>query len=382
VVVVVAAMALLSAACSQRSTGDRPFVDEAFYRKEFRLEPGQRGRLLASQVPDGIPKGLVGWRILYQSVDVSGRPTVVSGMALRPDRAQPAGGWPLIAYAHGTTGIADGCAPSRNPSALALVQDLLAAGYAVVETDYVGLGTRGVHPYLDGGTEGRAVLDSIRAARELPDLHAGGRAVIWGYSQGGHAALFAGQIAVTEGADLGIVAVVDQAGPSRAKFALDGRRASGAYEFFLLTAVAASRTRSGLALGDVVGPGGVAVAPDIVADGSPDCPDFGALANGVPADQRVSDPVANHPGWLAAFAALELPAAGAIAPTYIQHGTADTTVKFSESTNARARLCAGGTIVTFHGQVGGIHLTAVDPKPPLAWLDDLNSGKAPPDDCP
>ncbi len=72
---------------------------------------------------------------------------------------------------------------------------MLAKGYIVVATDYPGLGTPGIHPYLIGISEGRAVLDSVRAARALPRSGASDRFVLWGHSQGGHAVLYAGEMA-------------------------------------------------------------------------------------------------------------------------------------------------------------------------------------------
>src|SRR5262249_26025550 len=114
------------------------------------------------------------------------------------------GGWPVITWAHGTTGVADICAPSRDgldPSANTgetyINPDLnawLAAGYAVLRTDYEGLGTPGKHPYLVGTSEGRSVLDIVAAARQL-DPTISKRYLIAGHSQGGHAALFAAGLA-------------------------------------------------------------------------------------------------------------------------------------------------------------------------------------------
>ena len=61
----------------------------------------------------------------------------------------------------------------------------------VVGTDYEGLGTPGRHPYIAGPSEARGTLDIVRAARNLPDVHASDRYLVWGHSQGGHAAMFA-----------------------------------------------------------------------------------------------------------------------------------------------------------------------------------------------
>src|SRR5271170_2262080 len=69
---------------------------------------------------------------------------------------------------------------------------MLDRGYVVAATDYPGLGTPEVHPYLVGESEAHAVLDSVRAARAIPEAAAGARFAAWGHSQGGQAALFTG----------------------------------------------------------------------------------------------------------------------------------------------------------------------------------------------
>jgi pimeloyl-ACP methyl ester carboxylesterase len=136
-------------------------------------------------------------RVLYRSSG-SGGPTVpVSGVVSIPKGKAPKGGWPVVTYAHGTTGIADSCAPSRNPHnrfGFGLLSRWLKAGYAVVRTDYEGLGTPGVHPYLVGTSEGPGVLDIVRAARQADSRISRAVAIVGG-SQGGHAALWAAALA-------------------------------------------------------------------------------------------------------------------------------------------------------------------------------------------
>src|SRR5215210_9261719 len=131
--------------------------------------------------------------VLYRSTGVRGTPVAVSGTVSVPKGRAPKGGWPVISYGHGTTGIADSCAPSRdsarNPAhgliayAYPLLQRWLKAGYAVVRTDYEGLGTAGPHPFLIGRSEGRSMADAVRAARRL-DKRLGRRVVFAGHSQG------------------------------------------------------------------------------------------------------------------------------------------------------------------------------------------------------
>src|SRR3954470_14095267 len=136
--------------------------------------------------------------LLYRSQSVGGKATAVSGTIAVPKGKAPKGGWPVISWAHGTVGIADACAPSKIGTQAnydsPLLNSWLKAGYAVVRTDYEGLGTPGPHPYLIGSSEGRSTLDMVRAARKLnPDI--GKQLVIAGHSQGGQAALFAASLA-------------------------------------------------------------------------------------------------------------------------------------------------------------------------------------------
>jgi acetyl esterase/lipase len=162
------------------------------------------------------PQGMRAWFVVYGSTGLDGKPVPVSGLVLSPKKTPPAAGWPVIAWAHGTTGIEDTCAPSR--SGITSIRDevraLVAEGNVVTATDYEGLGTSGVHPYLVGDSEARSVLDSIRAARVLPDAHAGAEAVVIGYSQGGHAALWAAQLASTYAPELDIRGAVANSPPT------------------------------------------------------------------------------------------------------------------------------------------------------------------------
>jgi acetyl esterase/lipase len=155
--------------------------------------------------------------VLYRSESIKGKPVAVSGTVSIPKGKAPKSGWPVITYAHGTTGLADVCAPSRDATGTSvhpynsyvypLLTRWLKAGYAVVRTDYEGLGTPGVHPYLIGESEGRSTLDVVRAAREL-DTHLSKKVAIAGHSQGGHAALWAAHLAHSWTPELRIRATV------------------------------------------------------------------------------------------------------------------------------------------------------------------------------
>ncbi|HEY0095412.1 MAG TPA: lipase family protein, partial [Archangium sp.] len=137
--------------------------------------------------------------VVYRSESVHGEPIAVSGLIALPKKAPIDGGYPVISWAHGTVGSADRCAPSRdvegeqahpyNAFPHVLLNKFLDQGWAVVMTDYEGLGTKGPHPYLLGKSEARGILDIVRAARQLhPELS--DQFAIVGHSQGGQAALF------------------------------------------------------------------------------------------------------------------------------------------------------------------------------------------------
>ena len=179
----------------------------AFYTPPRPLPGSGNGGLIWARALTGTAalKGGAGNRlVLYRSTGVTGKAVAVSGTVSVPKGRAPKGGWPVISWGHGTTGIADVCAPSRdrasNPAhglieyAYPLLQRWLKAGYAVVRTDYEGLGTPGTHPYLIGRSQGYGMLDAVRAARKL-DKRLGKRVILAGHSQGGQAALWAASLA-------------------------------------------------------------------------------------------------------------------------------------------------------------------------------------------
>lgn len=202
--VVVGALVLLGAsACSKKSTDEPAFANFYAAPADVPAEPGQliRSEPVTSQVPEGAQA----WRILYTTTRDEGVPAVASALVVAGlDSGQAKK--PVIAWAHGTTGIASDCAPSVRMDALTFgaipgLSQAISKGWVVVATDYVGLGTVGPHPYLIGQGEGRSVLDSVRAAHQLTDVSLADHTVVWGHSQGGHAALWAGILAPTYAPD-------------------------------------------------------------------------------------------------------------------------------------------------------------------------------------
>lgn len=178
-----------------------------FYSPPKKLYLGSPGSLVWQRPSTGLTRisgAATNRHILYRSRSLTGKPIVVSGTLSIPKGRPPVGGWPIISWAHGTTGIADKCAPSWENGNLAndygnseankiLFRQWLAAGYAIARTDYEGLGTPGPHPYLVGRSAARSLVDIVPAARQLAarlKSPISKKVTLIGHSQGGHAVLF------------------------------------------------------------------------------------------------------------------------------------------------------------------------------------------------
>ena len=192
----------------------------AFYTPPRPLVAAPPGTLIRSvrvTGVTGVPAGVTVWRILFHSTTIYGADEAESGYVIAPSTPAPAGGYPIIAWAHGTSGFVAPCAPSlftnagggSGPYLIPGLDRYLSAGYVIAAADYQGLGVAdGVHPYLLGESEGAAVLDAAWAARHVAGLHTSGTVIIYGHSQGGHAALFAAEMAPSYVPDLHVIGVV------------------------------------------------------------------------------------------------------------------------------------------------------------------------------
>ncbi len=183
---------------------------DAFYDppSDMSLQPG--ALLRSEPLKDVIlPAGMRGWRILYATtVDDSTPATAVATVFAPTD--PPAGPRPVIAWEHATTGLLQKCMPSllSTPTKGIPERDrIVMAGWVVIATDYSFAEKGGPHPYLIGEGEARATLDSVRAARQMSELTLDNRMVVWGYSQGGHAALWTGIVGPRYAPDLEILGV-------------------------------------------------------------------------------------------------------------------------------------------------------------------------------
>ncbi len=184
--------------------------EQPFYASPDAYEPTTPGALIRTQKLLSAPAGTDGWRVMYTSTDEDGKEIAVTGLILAPHNMPKDKKYTVVSWGHPTTGIAPKCAPSVGIDpfdSIEGVRDLINNGYIVVATDYSGMGIPGSPSFLIGQTEGRNVLDIVRAAQGLLPNNVGSDVFLWGHSQGGHAALFAEQIASSYAPELSIKGV-------------------------------------------------------------------------------------------------------------------------------------------------------------------------------
>ena len=390
--VTVLLVAILFAGCQDgerrvvETVAEQTLVGE-FYDTPDPLPAGEPGTLIKHERMLGAPIGAIAWRVLYHSTDVNGNDVPVSGLVIAPTGAGPAGGRPVVAWGHPTTGSDRHCAPSAALDPWLLIEglhSLLEAGYVVTATDYPGMGAHGDPSFLIGASEGNAVLDSVRAAGAIDGAHANNKLLLWGHSQGGHAALFAAQNARTYAPDLDLVGVAVAAPAAELGELLDADIGDvsgitiGAYAFDTY-----QRVYDGPALTTVLTEAGAAATPEMAKlclfrDNS----HLHRIARPLIGDYVANEPTTTEPwqDWLSE----NTPGAVAIdVPIFVVQGETDTLVVPSTTDTYVEKLCASGEHVyydkipkTGHGLVALKSIHKVK-----AWYADLLAGKPVANNC-
>lgn len=378
--------AVLSAAIQEGS----PVVD-AFYAPP-RDVPNRPGELIRSEpFTTGVPDDARAWRILYTTTRGDGSAAVASGLVVVP--AHGGGDWPVIDWAHGTTGYAQDCAPSlaREPfesGALMLLPEILAQGWAVVATDYIGLGTSGPHPYLIGSDSAHAVLDAARAARQLPDADLGDLNIVWGHSQGGGAALWTGALAAQYAPDLTISGVAALAPASNLAGLVESLGdVTGGSVFASFVIAAYSAVYGDVSFGDYIRPG-ARVTVRQMAERCLAPPGVFASVLTLLALARDPQILSTDPsnGSLGARLRENTPPATITAPLLIGQGVDDSIVLAQMQDEYVASLCAAGQPVDYRRFAGLDHLPLVDAESALvpellAWTRDRLAGEPALEQC-
>jgi pimeloyl-ACP methyl ester carboxylesterase len=343
---------------------------DAFYEPPSDM-PRKPGELLRSEPLKDVmlPAGMRGWRILYAtSVDDNTPATAVATVFAPTD--PPAGPRPVIAWEHATTGLLQKCMPSllsASTKGIPWCNRILMAGWVVIATDYSFAEKGGPHPYLIGEGEARATLDSVRAARQLSELTLEKRIVVWGYSQGGHAALWTGIVGPRYAPDLEILGVVAIAPAANIKnilamnVAMDKR-------FGPYLALSYSRFYTDITFEQAVRPEALDAARQIVN-----------LCDFVPPEdsERIEALVATFDGPALATSSNKALQArleqntpdGLIkAPVVIAQALSDSVVPLAANDAYVEERCAAGQRLEYWTFAGRDHLTIVQPGTPLEEL--------------
>lgn len=364
-VVLAVAAGLVSASLRDGS----PVVDE-FYAAP-RTVPAEPGRLIrAEPFTREIPQDASAWRILYTTTNGDGSPAVASGLVVVP--AGGDGDWPVIDWTHGTTGFAQQCAPSLatqpfESGALFLAPDIVENGWALVATDYIGLGTVGPHPYLVGEPSAHAALDAVRAAREIEAARLGDETVVWGHSQGGGAALWTGAIAAGYAPDVplsGVAALAPASDLAGLVGSLETITGGSVFASFVIAAY--SGLYDDVTYREYVRPGAeVAVrqlATRCLAEPRTGVSLLMLLGMAADPDIFASDPTA---GPLGDRLRQNLPPATGSAPLLLGQGAADGLILPAVQDAYVEALCADGRQVDYRLYADRDHVPLVQPDSPL-----------------
>ncbi|MFI9064548.1 lipase family protein [Streptomyces sp. NPDC053429] len=368
----VAALALGLAAASPATatataSADRPGDLVAVAPSAFHPLPGQ-------------PTNTKAWKITYRSTTADGAADVVTGTVIVPQDGRT-GPRPLVTYAVGTVGMGDSCAPSNNfPSGTAmeanLIQQLTLRGWAVVVTDYEGLGTPGVHTYTVGPSAGHAMLDAARAALRLPEagLPANTPIGIMGYSQGGQASSWAAELQGSYAPELQVKGTATGGVPADLMKVADFNNGSYGSGLIFMAAAGQDAAFPELKLDSYLNPAGKALVSGL-REG---CVAIDAIAGSFKriSDLTTRDPLA-QPDWRARLAQSRLGGTAPAAPVYQYHALGDELIPYAVGRELRSEWCARGADVEFDTVWVGEHVSGVISHSLAAgnWLADRFAGR-------
>jgi pimeloyl-ACP methyl ester carboxylesterase len=342
--------------------------------------------LLAREVYAGyeVPAGVTAQRIIYHSQDAEGRDVTSSAVVLDPPGPAPKGGWPIIVWAHGTSGVARQCAPSLMKNLYYGQEGLfafLAAGFAVVAVDYHGLGTPGPHQYVDKIAQAHDVIYAVPAARAAePAL--GRKWVVDGHSQGGLAAWGTAELESVR-RDPDYLGAVSVAGALRLRDLFAHLRDTPGVGFYLAFLAYGIHARfPEFQPADMLTPTAMRSYAAVTTHG---CWYAGSAAyRDIPGNSML------NPGWernasvqryFEENALGEQPIGG---PLLVIAGEADQTVPIADVRALIAASCKAGMAVSFRSYPGLDHDPTMEQsvRDQLAWIKDRFAGKAVAHSCP
>lgn len=399
-----------------------------FYKRIVEMKPeGALGQVIAQEeIETAIPDARA-WRIAYVSSDLHDKPTISTGLIIAP-RGDVPKDRPILAWSHGTTGTAQNCGPSQVPDpaqdlneyfliggtswldfGVPAATDFIKQGYVLVATDYQGLGGGGKHQYAIAATQGRDLINSIRAAGSLGLSGDNRKAVIYGWSQGGGSVLAAASstdyinqknTAFDDIEIIGAVALApDALGPMVPKEALADEASAGKafqelsaafndsvfnFSHLAMNLWAMEGVFPGLKLTDIFTADGARIIDEIQ---SKKCMHAGAdtynFNLGASYKSLFNPQPANILGWLTAIVEGSVPADKPVAPVQIYWGDKDTVVPPIQGATYQKQKCAMGGNVQRIPLPGQTHFSTPPAAQPIytQWIKDRFDGKPVADGC-
>ena len=334
----------------------------AFYTPPSPLPSGGHGDLIwyrpsSVSLGTGAPS-VDAWDILYHTTDAVGTQDLATGAVIVPAASWTgSGARPVIDYAVGTQGLAASCAPSSQLEAgteyeTANLVALLKQGWAVVLSDYQGYTTGSESLFTVGAAEGHAVLDAVTAADQVPGtgLSSSAPTAIWGYSQGGQAAAWAGQLQPTYDPSLNLVGVAAGGIPADLKATADYLNGGPTAAFAAMSIIGlGDQYPSAIDLATLANASGAAAIASIKSQ----CV-FSALLGFEHANLdtytqggETLDQLLATPAIAAVVSAQQLGATKIPVPVYQYHGQADEAIPLAQDIALKQQYCAAGVTDEF-----------------------------------
>lgn len=354
------------------------------------LQAQTAGQLISAQAVHDAPAGMQAWRIRYWTRSETNQAIEATGMVVVPSGPPPHTERDIVAWAHGTSGVAEKCALSTNPDFWKVtpgLSQMIAAGYVVVAPDYPGLGSPIQHGYLMGRETAHSVIDAVRAARRIPAAHAGRDLVVWGESQGGFAALWTASIMRQYGRDLDLKGTAAIAPPTNLLENL--RLASDKNVRAMLMAFLSYSwsERLGAPLGELfnsINRGVVrrlAQNNCVTLDASPK---LGTIAGILSVRHSIRNlDLASKPEWARLARHNSVSTRKVHGPVFIAQSVEDTIVSPQVTVEYARKLCRRGERVDYLSLPGGDHARSGmnSAAEALAWIADRFAGKPAPNNC-
>jgi len=370
-------LAVLGTACSDSNDNSSASDDES---------GPALGTLISAEPVAPLAPNSRAWKVLYVSESLAGEPIEVSGIIAIPDGPAPADGYDVISWGHGGTGIGDNCATSNpeftGPVAFPLIAPaVLEANYVFAMTDYEGLGTPGTHPFLVGESQGRGMLDIVPAVTQVADVSVD-QVALWGISQGGQSALFAGQITPQWAPQLDIVGVAAVSPSADVAGYADWARTTPLPDRFAhiargqawMLAAGFEAAYGDMNLDMLLSPQALAALPGLEEDPDACIGEWGEVAVTLPDNGLIAE-FADVPPWSERFAQAS-PSVVTVAPVLMLTGTLDYLRPIIDP--LQEPFCKAGTDLDFRVLDGLTHLNIAGESMPLVleWLAERFEGIA------